>query len=124
LQSVFLFAGEILEWMLAMSFVVLAFTVIYYFAPDVKEQRWYWIIPGSVVGVLLWAGASATLRGYLHFSILQQDLWLPRCRDNPYAVVLHYGIGISGWRTNKFDNRTFSRRPRSSRGKGVGGKVA
>src|SRR5260370_18007923 len=27
----------------------------------------YWITPGSIVGVLLWAVASAALRGYLHF---------------------------------------------------------
>jgi membrane protein len=50
-----------------MGFVILAFATIYYFAPDVEEQHWYWITPGSVVGVLLWAAASAGLRGYLHF---------------------------------------------------------
>jgi membrane protein len=33
----------------------------------VKERHWYWITPGSVVGVVLWVGASAALRGYLHF---------------------------------------------------------
>jgi membrane protein len=55
------------QWTLALAFVVLAFATIYYFAPDVKERHWYWITPGSVVGVLLWAAASATLRAYLHF---------------------------------------------------------
>jgi len=60
-------AAKVLQWTLALGFVVFAFAVIYYFAPDVKEQHWYWITPGSVVGVLLWAGASAALRVYLHF---------------------------------------------------------
>lgn len=46
---------------------MLAFAVIYYFAPDVEEQHWYWITPGSVVGVVLWMVASAALRAYLHF---------------------------------------------------------
>jgi membrane protein len=67
LQSAFLIAGRILQWVLALGFVVLAFALIYYFAPDVKERHWYWITPGSVVGVLLWAAASAAFRGYLHF---------------------------------------------------------
>jgi hypothetical protein len=53
--------------MLAFAFVVLAFALIYYYAPDVKERHWYWITPGSVVGVLLWALSSLALRGYLHF---------------------------------------------------------
>jgi membrane protein len=60
-------AAKVLQWTLALAFVVFAFAVIYYFAPDVKEQHWYWITPGSVVGVLLWVAASAALRIYLHF---------------------------------------------------------
>jgi membrane protein len=60
-------AINILHWMIALSTVILAFATIYYFAPDVKEQHWYWITPGSVAGVALWAIASAGLRAYLHF---------------------------------------------------------
>ena len=67
LHAIFLVLGTVLQWMLALTFVVLAFAVIYYFAPDVKERHWYWITPGSVLGVLVWAAASATLRAYLHF---------------------------------------------------------
>lgn len=67
LSSSFLVVGRVLQWVMALAFVVLAFAVIYYFAPDVKEQHWYWITPGSVVGVLVWAFASIVLRGYLHF---------------------------------------------------------
>ena len=67
LSAVVVIAGKILQWSLAIFFVVLAFAVIFYFAPDVKEQHWYWITPGSIVGVLLWAAASSGLRVYLHF---------------------------------------------------------
>ena len=67
LSTIVLIAGKILQWTLALTFVVFAFAVIYYFAPDVKEQHWYWITPGSVIGVTLWALASAGLRVYLHF---------------------------------------------------------
>lgn len=61
----FLVAARALQWAVALAFVVLAFAVIYYFAPDVEEQHWCWITPGSVVGVLVWAFASVVLRGYL-----------------------------------------------------------
>jgi membrane protein len=67
LHSAALIVAKILRWGFAFGSVVLAFAIIYYFAPDVKERHWYWITPGSVVGVVLWVGASAALRGYLHF---------------------------------------------------------
>lgn len=67
LQSAFTIVGGVLQWGLGLAFVVLAFAVIYYFAPDVHERHWYWITPGSVVGVLVWAVASGVLRVYLHF---------------------------------------------------------
>jgi membrane protein len=67
LKTVAFVTSKILQWTLALSFVVLAFAVVYFFAPDVREQHWYWITPGSVIGMALWAVASACLRAYLHF---------------------------------------------------------
>jgi membrane protein len=58
---------RVLHWVVLLGFVILSFATLYYFAPDVKDQHWYWITPGSVAGVALWALASAGLRGYLHF---------------------------------------------------------
>jgi len=53
---------------LALVFVLFAFALIYYFAPDLYDQRWYWITPGSVIGVTLWLIVSFVLRLYLrHF---------------------------------------------------------
>lgn len=43
-------AVKILQWTLALGFVILAFATICDFAPDVREQQWYRITPGSVVG--------------------------------------------------------------------------
>jgi membrane protein len=60
-------AVKIVQWICALLFVVIAFAVVYYFAPDVEEQHWYWITPGSVGGLLIWVAASAVLRLYLHF---------------------------------------------------------
>lgn len=40
-------AWKILQWPAAFLFIVLAFSLIYYYAPNVKAQHWYWITPGS-----------------------------------------------------------------------------
>jgi membrane protein len=53
---------------LALVFVLFAFALIYYFAPDLIDQKWYWITPGSLVGVTLWVMVSVVFRIYLrHF---------------------------------------------------------
>jgi membrane protein len=83
-----LFGGEIAEraalyfnqsgafaslWLIAqvpiiIVFLLFTFAVIYYFAPNLYEQKWYWITPGSVTGVALWLLVSFLFRIYLrHF---------------------------------------------------------
>lgn len=61
------FVIKVLQWTIALFLVIVGFALIYYFAPDVNDQRWYWITPGSIVGVALWAIASVVFRVYLHF---------------------------------------------------------
>jgi len=58
---------RVLQWIAALFFIMLAFSLIYYYGPDLKEQHWYWITPGSVVGVLVWIGISFAFRAYLHY---------------------------------------------------------
>jgi membrane protein len=58
---------RVVSWIAAIACIVFAFALIYYYGPDVKEQHWYWITPGSVLGVGLWVLASAVFRVYLHF---------------------------------------------------------
>ncbi len=58
---------RVLQWPVAIFFMTVAFSLIYYYGPDVKEQHWYWITPGSIIGVLLWLGLSFAFREYLHF---------------------------------------------------------
>jgi membrane protein len=58
----------LIQMPLTLVFVLFAFALIYYFAPDVYDQKWYWITPGSIAGVVLWLLASFVLRLYLrHF---------------------------------------------------------
>lgn len=59
---------------MALVFALLAFAMIYYFAPDLKEQKWYWITPGSIVGVTLWIAVSSLFRVYLrHFDMYSNN---------------------------------------------------
>ena len=63
----FAIAWKVIQWPIALAFVLLAFALIYYFAPDVKNQKWVWVTPGAVLGVSLWLLVSFSFRIYLHF---------------------------------------------------------
>ena len=65
--GVFTSAWKILQWPIVLGFVLLSFALIYYFAPDVRKQKWIWITPGAVLGVALWLAVSFGFRIYLHF---------------------------------------------------------
>lgn len=66
--QVFTAAWKIIQWVLVLAFVLLAFALIYYLAPDLKERRtWAWVTPGSVLAVLLWLLVSFAFRLYLHY---------------------------------------------------------
>jgi membrane protein len=60
-------AIKIVQWPVAIALVLLGFALVYFFAPNVKEQKWHWITPGAVIGVALWLAVSFALKIYLHF---------------------------------------------------------
>jgi membrane protein len=53
LGSAFHWAWLILQWPLLVSMVLLAFALVYYYAPDVQQQ-FRFITPGSLIGLALW----------------------------------------------------------------------
>jgi membrane protein len=57
----------VVQWPVVLAFVLFGFALIYYFAPDLKHQKWYWITPGSLTGVALWLLASFGFRVYLKY---------------------------------------------------------
>lgn len=57
----------IVQYVIALCFVLLGFALIYYFSPDLKDQHWFFVTPGSVVGVLLWLLISFGFRIYLSY---------------------------------------------------------
>ena len=58
---------RILQWPVAFLIMTVTFAIVYYYGPDVKEQHWYWITPGSLLGVLLWLATSFGFRVYLNY---------------------------------------------------------
>jgi membrane protein len=62
-----LVATRLMAWPLAFALVAIGFALVYSTAPNVKQAKWRWITPGSIVGISLWLLASTGLRVYLHF---------------------------------------------------------
>ena len=55
------------SWIAAASLLMLLFSTIYYYAPDLKTKCWHWLTPGATIGISTWIIASMGLRLYLHY---------------------------------------------------------
>ena len=64
---VFPLTWKIIQWPVVLACMLLAFALIYFFAPDLHEQAWKWLTPGAAIGVVLWLVVSIAFRAYLHF---------------------------------------------------------
>lgn len=67
LGEAFRIGWKVLQWPVSFSAMFVAFSVVYYFAPNLEQRKWFWVTPGSVAGVGLWLLASLGFRLYLHF---------------------------------------------------------
>ena len=64
---VFPMTWKIIQWPVVLGCIILAFALIYYFAPDFRKQSWQWLTPGAAIGVALWLLVSIAFRVYLNF---------------------------------------------------------
>jgi membrane protein len=56
-----------IQWPLAIVFVSISCSLIYYCGPNLKERRrWQWMTPGAAFSSFLWLLASVLFRIYLH----------------------------------------------------------
>jgi membrane protein len=60
-------AVHLVQWTVASAMLLLQFSTIYYYAPDLRSKRWHWVTPGAAIGILGWVIASLGLRVYLHY---------------------------------------------------------
>lgn len=63
----FYWLWQIVQYPVAIFFLLLSYSMVYYFAPNVEHPQWHWVTPGAVVGVSLWIIVSFGLRVYLHY---------------------------------------------------------
>jgi membrane protein len=59
---------QILQYPVAFFFLLIACSLVYRFAPHLREPQWKVFTPGSVTGLCLWVIASFGMRVYLHHS--------------------------------------------------------
>jgi membrane protein len=67
LGQLFTVLWSILQWPIALGFVLATFNLIYNFAPNLSSIQRRWFTPGAVVGVALWLLISFAFRVYLHY---------------------------------------------------------
>lgn len=84
-------AWRIVQWPVALFFVVMAFALLYFWGPD-TEQEWQWITPGSLVGVILWIGVSLLFRVYLRYF----NSYSKTYGSLGAVIILLYWLYISG----------------------------
>lgn len=67
LAPVFYWAWRLGQWPIAVFFVSLVASLVYYAAPNLQHRRWQWLSPGALFAAIGWIAASGLLRLYFHF---------------------------------------------------------
>jgi membrane protein len=67
LSAAFTIAWKILQWPIALVFLLLTFDLIYYFAPNHRRPKRRFWNAGAATAVVLWLLVSFAFRVYLHF---------------------------------------------------------
>ncbi|MDQ3776043.1 MAG: YihY/virulence factor BrkB family protein [Pseudomonadota bacterium] len=65
LGSAFVLAWQIGQWPVIFGFVLLAFDLLYHFAPHRPRVRWQWLRPGTLIAIALWLAASLGLKYFV-----------------------------------------------------------
>lgn len=87
-----LFVLKIAQWPAAAFLLILALLGLYQFAPNIRQQRLKWLLPGSVFAAVVWMVASILFKVYVrhfsHFGLLYGSLGT--------LVILMFWFYLSG----------------------------
>jgi membrane protein len=64
------FIGEVwqlLGWALFLLLAFVVFNIFYVYAPSVRHRRWNWLMPGTVIAIVMWLAVSMGFRVYLTY---------------------------------------------------------
>jgi membrane protein len=67
MKPAFYWTWRLAQWPIAVFFVSLVASMVYYAAPNLKQRCWQWLSPGALFATLGWIAASELLRLYFHF---------------------------------------------------------
>jgi membrane protein len=67
LGTAFVIAWKVLQWPVILIALLLSFSLLYYFGPSIRDQKWEWVTPGSVAGLMLWLAVSFAFKVYLNY---------------------------------------------------------
>ena len=76
--SAALYIWKIAQWPAAALLLLVALLGLYRFAPNLQEQKWKWLLPGSMVAAVTWMAVSVLFKVYVrhfsHFGLLYGSL--------------------------------------------------
>lgn len=61
----FAWVWNLVQWSVVLLFVILAFDMVYNFAPNLAKRHRVWLTPGACIGVGLWLAASFGMQSYI-----------------------------------------------------------
>ncbi len=59
---------SIVKWPILVLIAIAAIAILYYFSPNIRQPKFKWTSTGSIIGLLVWAIATAAFGLYLAFS--------------------------------------------------------
>lgn len=68
LGDAFQWTWNLLRWPLVFVTVLLFFALVYFLAPDRKQQDWRWLSPGALVGAIGWIVLSGLFALYVRYA--------------------------------------------------------
>jgi len=90
--SAILSVWKIAQWPGAAFLIIMALLSIYRFAPNIQEQEWKWLLPGSILAAAIWMAVSVLFKLYVrqfsHFGVLYGSLGA--------LVILMFWFYLSG----------------------------
>ncbi len=69
------FLWRIIQWAVIVVVLFLSFALLYRFGPNLKDRRWQWSNPGSVIAVAFWTAFTLLLRVYLEHSSSSERMY-------------------------------------------------
>jgi membrane protein len=67
LGAAFTIVWKIIQWPIALFFLLVTFTMMYHYGPNVRPKRCQWWSWGTLIAIVLWLLVSFAFKLYLHY---------------------------------------------------------